>query len=446
MWNNRQEKDIPSDAPIEVQAAPFLERRKRLSEMDFQKQKDVDVAIYCLNSNPRMVNDLNVDVESHLYVLKEWIKNDLRNYITCIKYKVCHIELLTLYITNKLKGTKDGVDGQEVTPIDSYDNKLVLNYQYETKHGETITYFDKVLGVPTSLIVKAGVKLKLVDAQKLVEKVDVDIKRIDLAIVTCFVTTILNRTVRDTILSFIDTKKMSFYDLPQHYTIINKEILDSLTNCFGECGLAAMDFSISDISVPDNTDSLLRNQFFAIAEAERVKAHEQRLESASLDLYERKAAIHNKYPNFPITLTESEKDLALNRYLTRIGKDTMLKADIKERRLTNRKVSNEGTATAERSVAPITVTKQSNGFRVFYAIMVSVLYIIAFAMFAHSTSAGLIALGCATLVSGLTACFCYNRLMYGSKREQIIKEDCERELEININQNNYDVAKTENKD
>ena len=442
MWLNKKEKTISSDAPISEQAVPYLEYRKRLSELDFKKLKDVEIAIYCLNVNPTMIKDINVNSERDLTVLKIWIKRDYSNYLLCLKNKVDHIDLLTLYISEKLKKTRDIYD-KDMALITSYDKKLVFNYQYETKKGETISYFDKALGVPTSLVARARVKLKLMNAQKLVEKIDIDIKSIDLAIVTGFITSILNTIVRDTILSFINSKNMSFYDLPQHYTVINKGILNNLNECFNECGLAALDFSISDISVSDNTDTLLKNQFYAIAEAERVKAHEQRMESASLDLYERKAAIHNKYPNFPITLTEAEKDMALNRYLTRMGEDTELKADIRDGKLGTRKVDIDGTTTNERKIAPPTFTKQSNGFRIFYAVMVSVLYVIALIMFSAGLGVGLICLGCATFISGITAFACYKRLKYGNKKQQIIDTDYEREGEMYISQEVEDVSSSE---
>lgn len=429
----KHEKSIPVDAPISEQARPYLEHKKRLTELDFSKVKDMEIAIYCLNVNPPMVKDLDVNVDRELAILKIWIKRDYSNYLLCLKNKVDHIALLTLYLTEKMQKTLTSVN-EGVTLITSFDKKLVLNYLYETKRGETISYFDKALGVPTSLVAKANVKLKLVDAQKLVEKIDIDIKYIDMSIVANFVTAGLNRIVRDTILSFIASKNLSYYDLPQHYTVINNGILDNLREYFVKCGLDATDFALSDISVPNNTDAMLKNQFFALAEAERVKTYEQKMESASLDLYERKAAIHSKYPDFPITLTEAEKDFALNRYLTRIGKDTTLKAEIEEEKIADRKIINDGTATAERKISMPTFVKKSNKFRIVFGIMVAVLYVIALSMFAVTVQAGLIALACATLISGLTAFFGYNKLKYGSKTKQIIETDYSRGGDMYIRQ------------
>ena len=47
----------------------------------------------------------------------------------------------------------------------------------------------------------------------------------------------------------------------------------------------------------------------------------------SLEAYEAKLAIHDKYRDQELTLTEYEKDLALKRYLTKVGRDRKDKVD-----------------------------------------------------------------------------------------------------------------------
>lgn len=414
----KKEKQIPVDAPVADRARPYLEHKKRLSELDFQKKADMEILNFCLRAVSAMVNELNLDVEHEFALLKKWVENDYSNYISCAKNGVTHVDLLTLYLWKKIEATVEGNDGMSL--ITSYDNKLVINYRYETKKGETISYFDKALGVPTSLVATAELKLKLANAQKLVEKIDVDVKYIDAVIVNNFITATLNRVVRDTILNFIDKNNASFYDLPHYYTAINQTVLEALRAAFAVSGLDATDFALSDISVPNNTGKLLQNQFFAIAEAERVKAYEQRMEKASLDLYERKAAIHSKYPDFPITLTETEKDLALNRYLIRMGQDTSLKADIEEKDISRRVKKTGGTATVEHKTAKPTFIEKSNKFRTGFIIMTALLYLVAFALFSIGAVAGCAALAGATLVCGLTAFFGYKKIKYGTETAKTI--------------------------
>lgn len=418
----KHENVITKDAPVSELAVPYLRHKNRLFELDFVKAKDVEVALYCLNANPSMVRELNVDDVRQLAVLKTWVQRDYSNYLLCIKHQVNHVALLTIYLDAKLQQTL--VKSGDVSLIKSYDQKLIINYKYETKQGETISYFDKALGVPTTLTALANVKFKMINAMSLVEKIDVDVRLVDMTIVTNFITEALNRIVRDTILSVIVENNLTFYDLAQHYTKINQTVLQNLHAYFDACGLAAVDFSISDISIPNNTGKLLQNQFFAIAEAERLKRHEQKMEQTSLDLYERKAEIHSKYPDFPITLTEAEKDFALNRYLTRIGKDTALKADIQDKTLAARKAAIGGTKTEERKkIEPIKITKTSHKARIVYLVSMAILFLIAFCMFAVTTGAGLISLAAAVLIAGSVAIAKYKVLRYGSQTEEIINND-----------------------
>lgn len=421
-FNNRQ-NEVPVDAPIAEQARPYYEGRKSISDLDFRTTKGVEIARYCLRNYPYKAKDFDVGNERHLSVLKKWINENLKNYITCVDLGIDKIiknpELLAAYLANKLTATLNETEGLSL--INSYDNRLVLNYHYETKRGETISYFDTALGVPTSLVATANIRLKLVNAQKLVEKVDVDIHKIDAPIVVSFITAAFNGIVRDMVLSLIATENLSFYDLSQYYTQLNQAMMDKLGEYFNACGLEATYFAFSDISVPNNTEHLLKNQFFAIAEAERIKVHEQKMEKASLDLYERKAEIHSKYPDFPITLTEAEKDFALKRYLARTGHDTTLKSDIKEKALTGRKEDLSGTKTVGDKVVPPTVVKESNSFRISYMITVACLYLVAALMFIGGAQLGFAALACVTFIAGITLTCCYKKIKYGTKTYQSVE-------------------------
>lgn len=407
---------------IEEEAELILQRKESLKDLQFPKKRAIDIAIYCFEKDPSLVKQLSVSVPKELDVLQKWVEKDpIRNYLQCLENKVDHVDLLTLYFNEKMQRTLTGND--EVSLITSYDKKLIINYKYETKKGETIAYFDNALGVPTALVATANVRFKLLDAEALVKKIDVDVAFLDMSIVSKFIISALNRAVRDTLLAMIVANKLSFYDLARYYTSINQAILAKLHKYFDECGLDTADFSISDISIPNNMGKLLQNQFFAIAEAERVKEYEQKMESASLDLYERKAEIHSKYPDFPITLTEAEKDFALNRYLSRMGVDTSLNADIKEEELDSRKETGNGTVTRRQKVTPYTFVKKSNKALITYLIVAAIMYIFAFCMFAVSVGSGLITLGVVTFAAGMWAFFGYRKLKYGKQVTKTVDDE-----------------------
>ena len=427
--------------PIEERAQPYLEYRRSLSELDFMNESDIGLAVYCLGQDTNLLQDFTVEEPDHLSFLKRWIKLNYANYLACVQNGLEHSDLLMLYLTLKFtdlyqkkdklgklnKGRHDGELGltQYLTLSTSYDKKMVINYQYETNEGETISYFDQVLGMPTKLVAKANVRLKFVDAQKFVQKVDVDLAALDLDSLAGCITTNLNRVVRDTILSFIAQKNLSFYDLPQYFTVLNKGISVNLRTSLGDYGMEAVEFVLSKIAVPNNAEELLREQFYTIAKAERFKDHEHRMANAALDLYERKAAIHEKYPNFPLTLTEAEKDFALKRYLKRMGEDTELKGDqIIEKRLPKRKFAKGLAAKTDLSpekfdYIPETASdnKHSKIFRIFYGIGLGLIYFLALASFSVSVVTGIIGLCLATFITGLATFFGYKYLKGDSQTE-----------------------------
>ena len=134
----KRKDEIPKDAPIYEQARPYLEYRKRLSELDLKSANDVEIAIYCLNVRPTLLRELDVTDAKDLAILKIWVRKDYSNYLLCIKNNVDHASLLTIYLAEKLNATLKA-SGGGVSLLSSYDKKLIINYQYETKSGETVS-------------------------------------------------------------------------------------------------------------------------------------------------------------------------------------------------------------------------------------------------------------------------------------------------------------------
>lgn len=184
---------------MEQLARPYIERKKKLSELDLSKESDVCIALCCLNADHSRVNEFSESNENELKVLKYWISprffkydkyktqcskySRYSNYLFCVRYGADYDELLTLYLEEKFRLTISDSDKNVLQLLTSFDKKLAIEYKYETKREETVSYFDKTLGVPTSLVVAANLKLKLADARKLVKVIDVDIEQINMNIV-----------------------------------------------------------------------------------------------------------------------------------------------------------------------------------------------------------------------------------------------------------------------
>lgn len=147
------------------------------------------------------------------------------------------------------------------------------------------------------------------------------------------------------------------------------------------------------------------------------------MESASLKFYEQKAAIHEKYPEFPITLTETEKDFALERYLKRIGKENSHTEDIVEESLEKRDTDLKGSLTKTTLKMPVAPEEppKSKTLAIFISLFAAAV-VVAGLLFIASKVAGFIALGVVILGFGLYATFAFDKLKKSGVADKRHKE------------------------
>ena len=384
-------------------AQPFLEGKKDFLTLKFNESKDRKVALYCLGQKKSFLDKLNKTEPQHLALLTAWVMEDFSNYIHIYKKNLSTPALLELYLYSKFKNTNPENSG--IVLLRSLKKRPLICYRYKTKKGETISYMDSALNVPTLLTVTADVKFKVVDPERLIEYVDYDITIIDLSTTVDRINGIVNKVIRDTLLKCIVDNKLNYYELPQHYSELNEQLADNLEVDLSEMGVEPVSVSILDISIPNNTSELFEKQNFAIAEAERAKKYEYRIEGLALDLYEKKAEIHSKYPEFPVSLTEAEKDFALNRYLNRNGIDTTLSTEIAKKKLEAQREQGSGTVTNAKDNKPIKPVKPniSNSFKKGFFGLFFLLLVASCLVCIGSVPGGLIAIGVTVFIFGAIA-------------------------------------------
>lgn len=169
--------------------------------------------------------------------------------------------------------------------------------------------------------------------------------------------------------------------------------------------------NVTNIEIPNNTGEVLEKQFLYLAKERKLREFENDMESVSLKFYEQKAAIHEKYPNFPISLTETEKDFALERYLKRIGKGDEHSENIIKESLGKRDTDLKGSltkTTLRMPVAPIEPPR-SKTLTVYISTLIIALTV-ASLLFIASAIAGFVGLGLVILGFGLYATFAFDKL------------------------------------
>ena len=306
--------------------------------LDFSNAEHREVALACMNDNQLLARKLDINVPNQLELLKIWIAKEFEYLLVLNPGQRCK-ELLDIYIEQKFdlqlfkwemeKHPYNGI----VSIIHSYTKQLLLCFNYKTKEGEAVSYFDENLGMPVKLKTSADIKLKVIDSLKLVQKIDIELESFDLSLTINAINNIVADSLRATVLEVIDAHKLSYYDLPRYSITIRDLLVKKMQPIFAAYGLEIAELKLSDICLTSNVGEQLENQYFALSKMARVKDFENRQEERSLKFYEQKAAIHAKYPNFQLGLTEAEKDLALDRYLKRVQKYEEAKGDIETAKL-----------------------------------------------------------------------------------------------------------------
>ena len=317
-----------------------LNGAREFLSLDFSDPVESKVALDCVIEKENYVYLLDVNDKAQLNVILSWLrlcKSREEKYVKIYKLlrKQLSKEILDFYLYEKFDEGKDAFE-KCLDVYKGYTSNVVLSYDYETKEGETLCYFDKALGVPTKLRVNANFKLKIVDSVKLIEKLDVNIASISLDCIIAMINNNLNAILRDAILPVIEDENLSYYQLSRNYTLLGNAILLKAQSVLGIAGIEISEINIRDIAISNNSGKILEEQYFAIAEEERVKEFENRIEEASLALYEKKAMIHEKYPSYPVTLTEAEKDFAFERFLKKQNKGKVYSTKLDEIELEQR--------------------------------------------------------------------------------------------------------------
>ena len=417
---------------IKEAAGAYLSGEKPFLSLDLKDTRGREIALYCLTRNTLFLKQLDKTTPVHLSLLANWIDRDYSNFIHIYNNKLSTTALLERYLYRKFKATIP--NNSDISIMYSLNGKILVSYRYSTKRGETVSYFDTSLGVPTPLTVTANLRTKIVDADSFIKSLDYHISILDLPLAYEKINTTVGKTIRNVLLDFIIEKDLSYYQLPQYYSEINSKIITELNQNCAEMGLEIADFNILDIAIPNNTQEMFERQYFAISEAKKVKEYEYALEESALILYEKKAEIHNKYPDFPVSLTEAEKDFALNRYLNRNGIDTALSAEIRSKALANPDEQPEGTLTTAKTTK--TQPSAESHFKTIYFTLFLLALFASCLSCIGSVAAGLIAIGFTVLLFGIIAIVAYPRFLDKKKetdRQGYIKQ-------LNINQNDNDNA------
>ncbi len=199
----------------------------------------------------------------------------------------------------------------------AFDENILLTLAYKTCDGEQLFYFDPELEISTYLIVKLGVSFKITNSIEFLKNMDLSVTMFGYNAVRKELLRLINSAYRTTVKKYVDEGKLSVYKLNGLCGEMEDDFTVNLDDILAGSGVIVQKVTISNLSVSKQTEKILEQNSLELVNMKKKKKAEIEYEKESLLTYEKKAEIHAKHPNFPVAMTEAEKDFAIERYATR---------------------------------------------------------------------------------------------------------------------------------
>jgi len=306
LWKN----EINDDGYENVFQA-LIEKRLKINDLDFEKAIHRKAAYNYIKLKPNNLTELKSEKEKEF--LRYIVKRDYKLFLY-LEPEQYEEEIAQYYLECRLQDDKNTATG---FLSKSFDESLVFSMYYDTRDGEQIFYYDKDIHSTTFLVSRFDISFKVSSVVDLFKKLDVSISMFGFNILFNELMCWINKEYRKTIIKFITTKEVGVYNINALYDEIEKETIKALNNSLNGAGIAVQKMSIQKLSISENATRILEKEGLDRIKEKIKREAELEYESQALDNYAKKAKIHKENPNFELTLTEAEKDFALDRYITK---------------------------------------------------------------------------------------------------------------------------------
>ncbi|MBR2613985.1 MAG: SPFH domain-containing protein [Clostridia bacterium] len=330
-------------------------------------------------------------------------------------------ELAQLYLEYRLNESSkkpnkvDEVNGLLIAQK-SMDNKVVLNYSYATNDGEELYYYDNELEVPASIKSYFKATLKIVDALALIKKLDLHITQLGENKVKATIKDIFDNQYKAYLSKYISKQKIGYYTLCTTLYDFEEFFQNKMSDVFKSYGIELTDFIIKKLAIPKDIQYKIEDQAFKIRQLRADNEANNEFAKKSLENYEKKLSIQEKYPEAEHSLTEYEKDLALKRYLIKKGRQEV---DNINRNIDIDKAKDLVDSAINKKEEAI-IPEKKNPFRVAYFTMLIICASINFILLFVVPGPALIVLGILTAIFGLIGGLCYEKLKKPENKTEVL--------------------------
>ncbi|MBO5773906.1 MAG: SPFH domain-containing protein [Clostridia bacterium] len=328
----------------------LVNEKMNANKFDLGNAKQRKAFLDAIAQRPRLLNSL--DEENREEFLTLAIKENYR-YFTYLDKKFYTEELASEYLyarlfdgsqdmfkdkkkSNYLKGFANIIDGNGDGFYDSfvgkigdnfryvvqksYENKVLLTFNYATVDGDEVFYVDRELEVPTSLKSHFKVAFQVVDTLKFLEKMNVSVAQLGVEKIYNTFTDLICGSYKTYLHQYIDENNAGFYTLTSTTPQVQEYIKERFVSVFQEYGVELTDLVIKSINVPREVVYKIEDQALETLLQRHKMETDSVLLKKSLDNYIEKLQALKAFPDAYPEATEYEKDLELQRELKRTGK------------------------------------------------------------------------------------------------------------------------------
>ncbi len=384
----------------EALLAEINEGREDVNSLNLSKPNQKEAFLKAVEAHPAILKHVSRHNEATFFKLA--IKKNYKWFVQ-LKREQYTDELAQFYIYNRLTDVDDKkAETKSNTSImvqKSMDDKTVFIFSFVTAEGDELYYLDKELQVPVSLKSSFKLTLKLTDAVALIDKLDTTITQLGEQKIKTMITDTISNQYKAYLNQHITERQIGYYTLCTTFADIEAGFKCRLADVFAPYGISVSEFVIKKIAIPKDIQNKLEDQAFKIRQMRADVEADAEFAKLSLESYEAKLAIQDKYPNAEATLTEYEKDLALKRYMTKLGRveEETIDRSIK----ISQKVERQDSEVTKSDDAPEVASSASKFKKVFIAISAAALALSLLIMITAGAGAGFIVLGIAAVALGI---------------------------------------------
>ncbi len=310
----------------------LIQERININRLNIARAKERTAFLGAIAKRPALLSKVTAENSDHL--LKFAIEQNPALFVHLKREQYTDLLAQTFLYMRLKENTPQSKKNADLSPLfksilvqKSFDDKIVFIYSHATQEGEELYYLDKELQVPVSIKSSFKATLKLTDAVSLIEKLDTHITQLGELKIKGVIADIINNQFKAYLNEYIEKNNAGYYTLCTSFAEIEEGFATVTKKTLASYGIAVTDFIIKQFAIPKDIQDKIENLSFEIRQRRADVQADAEFAKISLENYEAKLAVNAKYPDVEPTLTEYEKDLALKRYLTKIGRNETQQVD-----------------------------------------------------------------------------------------------------------------------